>query len=227
ELVYGQGAVTLPEFVQIPRDDWQGHENLRRMVQTRFACYGNDDDGADGMVRRVFDDYTRLAAQTREREGVLRPAGISTFGREIEWAAPNGKRRASPDGHRLGAVLATNFSPSPGTDAKGPTAVLRSYCKMDFTKCPNCATVELKVHPDTVRGEDGVTALAGLMRGFVELGGLFLHIDVVDSAMLLDAQRHPEKYPNLAVRIAGWSARFATLNKNWQDMVIARTQQYA
>ena len=227
ELVYGQGAVTLPEFVQILRDDWQGHENLRRLVQTRFACYGNDDDGADGMVRRVFDDYTRLAAQTREREGVLRPAGISTFGREIEWAAPNGKRRASPDGHKLGAVLATNFSPSPGTDAKGPTAVLRSYCKMDFTKCPNCATVELKVHPDTVRGDEGVTALAGLMRGFVEMGGLFLHIDVVDSAMLLDAQRHPEKYPNLAVRIAGWSARFATLNKDWQDMVIARTQQYA
>ena len=71
-----------------------------------------------------------------------------------------------------------------------------------------------------------MTALAGLMRGFVELGGLFLHIDVVDSAMLLEAQRHPEKYPNLAVRIAGWSARFATLNKDWQDMVIARTQQY-
>ena len=63
------------------------------------------------------------------------------------------------------------------------------------------------------------------MRSFVRLGGCFLHIDVMDSALLLDAQRHPEKYPNLSVRIAGWSARFATLDKDWQDMVIQRTQQ--
>ncbi len=226
-LVYDQGRLTLPEFVAVLRADWEGHESLRRQIQTRIPCYGNDNDEADAMVRRVFDDYTDLAARVRERNGVLRPAGLSTFGREIEWAAPQGKRKASPDGHRVGAILATNFSPSPGTDAKGPTAVLRSYCKMDFTRTPNCATVELKMHPDTVRGEAGVTALAGLMRGFTDLGGMFLHIDVVDSELLLDAQRHPEKYPNLAVRIAGWSARFATLNKDWQDMVIARTQQRA
>lgn len=134
---------------------------------------------------------------------------------------------ASADGHRADEVLATNCSPSPGTDRQGPTAVIKSYCKCDFAKIPNGATVELKVHPETVKGEAGVEALAAMMRGFVRLGGWFMHIDVVDSAMLIDAQRHPEKYPNLPVRIAGWSARFATLNKHWQDMVIARTQQMA
>ncbi len=103
---------------------------------------------------------------------------------------------------------------------------MNSYCKLDFTRCPNGATLELKIHPETVRGEAGINALTALMRGFVRQGGLFMHIDVVDSAMLIDAQRHPDKYPNLSVRIAGWSARFATLNKSWQDMVIQRTQQY-
>ena len=226
KLVYEDRYITLPEFVAILRNDWDGQEHLRRLIHKRFTFYGNDDDEADAMLCRVFNDYTGLVAQVKEREGVRRPAGISTFGREIEWAAPRGPRKASPDGHHLGEVLATNCSPSPGTDGKGPTAVINSYCKLDFTRCPNGATLELKVQPDTVRGEAGVEALVALMRGFVRQGGMFLHIDVVDSAMLIDAQRNPEKYPNLAVRVAGWSARFATLDKNWQDMVIARTQQY-
>ena len=68
--------------------------------------------------------------------------------------------------------------------------------------------------------------MVALLRTFVDLGGWFMHTDVVDSAMLVDAQQHPEKYPNLSVRIAGWSARFATLTKDWQDMVIQRTQQF-
>ncbi|MCX6377526.1 MAG: hypothetical protein NTU88_16075 [Armatimonadetes bacterium] len=222
KLVYEDKLLTLPEFVGILRSNWEGQENLRRMILNRIEFYGNDSDEADEMVRRIYDDYTEIAARVRERNGVLRPAGISTFGREIEWRA---HRKASADGHLQGEILATNFSPSPGTDKKGPTAMLKSYCKMDYTKLPNVGTIELKVLPASVKGESGVKALVALMKSFVKLGGCFMHIDVVDTATLLDAQRHPEKHPNLAVRVAGWSARFATLDKNWQDMVIGRTQQ--
>ena len=227
QLVYEQKYLSLPEFVAVLRDDWRGHEQLAELIRRRFRFYGNDDDEADSMMQRVFNDYGQHAARVKERAGVLRPAGISTFGREIGWADGGDKasRRASPDGHRVGAVLATNFSPSPGSDRKGPTAVLRSCCSVDFRRTPNCAAVELKIHPVGLEGERGRDALVSLMRGFVRLGGMFLHIDVVDSAMLLDAQRHPDKYPNLSVRIAGWSARFATLNRQWQDMIIQRTQQ--
>jgi len=225
KLVYEDRYLTLPELVTILRNDWKDHEHLRRLVLNRFAFYGNDNDEADAMIRRVFDDYTAAMARTRERNGVIRPAGISTFGREIEWSRGEHPRPASPDGHHRGEILATNCSPSPGTDTQGPTAVIKSYCKLDLTKTPNGATLELKMHPASVKGERGVDAMVGLMRSFVRLGGWFMHIDVVDSAMLVDAQRHPERYPNLPVRVAGWSARFATLDKNWQDMVIARTQQ--
>ena len=228
KLVYEERYLTLPEFVRILRDNWSGSEHLRRLIQTRFEFHGNDNDETDAMVKKVFDDYTSLAGRVPERNGVKRPAGISTFGREIEWSTGATRvRTASPDGHPLGAVLATNFSPSPGTDRKGPTAVLKSHCKMDFTRTPNGATVELKVMPSSVCGDAGRDALVALMRSFVKLGGLFLHIDVVDSAMLIDAQRHPDRYPNLSVRIAGWSARFATMDENWQNMVIQRTQQRA
>jgi pyruvate-formate lyase len=226
KLVYEDRELSLADFVALLRENWAGRETLRQRILNRFACYGNDEDAVDDMMARLFNDYTGMVAQVRERSGVRRPCGISTFGREIEWSMAEASRCATPDGHRRGAVLATNFSPSPGTDRKGPTAVMKSYCKMDFTRTPNGATMELKVHPETARGEKGVETLAAMMRSFVKMGGFFLHIDVADSDLLRDAQKHPEKYPNLAVRIAGWSARFATLDEHWQNMVIERTQQF-
>lgn len=222
KVVFDEKLLTFREFVEVLRNNWQGQEPLRRLIASRIPTYGNDNNEADAMTQRVYDTYTDLVGQVKEANGVLIPAGVSTFGREIEWRAG---RKATADGHHVGEILATNFSPSPGTDVKGPTASLKSYCKMDFTKLPNIGTLELKVLPGSVKGEAGVDALVSLMRSFVRLGGCFVHVDVMDTALLLDAQRHPEKYPNLAVRIAGWSARFATLNKDWQDMVIGRTQQ--
>lgn len=222
KLVYDEKLLTLNELVDILKSNWEGQANLRKLVQNRVAKYGNDSSEADLMVKRVFDDYTNYVGKVKDRNGVLRPAGISTFGREIAWRP---QRKATAAGNLQNDLLATNFSPSPGTDTQGPTAVLKSYCKMDYTKLPNIGTVELKILPASVKGEAGIGALVALMKTFVKLGGCFMHIDVVDTAMLLDAQRHPEKYPNLSVRIAGWSARFATLNKDWQDMVIGRTQQ--
>ena len=222
ELVYQQKFISLPEFIQILKDDWKDNEPLRRLIQNRFEFYGNDNNESDAMLLRVFNDYTDIVAKVQERNGIKRPAGISTFGRELEWLP---QRKASPSGSKRDGVLATNFSPSPGTDRKGPTAVLKSYCKMDFSRVPNGATVELKILPSSLKGDNGIDALVGLTKTFIKLGGFYMHIDVVDSATLIDAQRHPERYPNLPVRVAGWSARFTTLNKQWQDMIINRTQQ--
>lgn len=222
KIVYDEKRLTLPEFIEILRNNWEGHERLRQEIRQTVELYGNDETAADAMIRRVYDDYVRLGSQIRERNGVLRPLGISTFGREISF---RDHRKATAFGAKSGEILATNLAPTPGTDKKGPTAVIRSFCGMDFEKLPNGVPLELKIMPGSVAGESGITALVALMRTFVELGGVFLHIDVVDSAMLKDAQEHPEKYPNLSVRISGWSARFATLNRNWQDMVIQRTQQ--
>jgi formate C-acetyltransferase len=222
ELIFEQKFLSFTEFVTILKQDWNGNEQLRKLIQTRFEFYGNDNSTSDAMLERVFNDYTAIVSKVKERNGIKRPAGISTFGRELEWLP---QRKASPSGNKHDAVLATNFSPSPGSDKKGPTAVLKSYCKMDYTRLPSGATVELKILPNSVKGENGIMALTGLTKTFVSLGGFYMHIDVIDSATLIDAQLHPDQYPNLPVRIAGWSARFTTLNKQWQDMIINRTQQ--
>ena len=225
KLVYQEGQLTLPAFSAILRENWTEREELRRQIRSRVTFFGNDDSHADAMMRRVYDTFTGLLAQVHARYGTLRPAGISTFGREGSAFLP--QRTATASGHRKGDILAPNFSPSPGSDTQGPTAVIRSHCTVDLGQLPCGTALDLKILPATLRGEAGIAALMALTRSFLALGGIFMQIDVIDAGVLRDAQAHPEQYPNLAVRVSGWSARFATLEQAWQDMIIARTEQRA
>jgi formate C-acetyltransferase len=221
-VVYDERRTSFADLVAGLRRNWDGSENLRQHLLGSLPRYGNDDSEADAMTKRVLDTFLGYAEAVHERDGVLRPAGVSTFERAVVWRK---HRKATADGHREGDILATNFSPTPGTDAKGPTAVLRSVGAMDLERVPNGTAVELKLDPASVAGESGLDALVGLLRGFVAVGGMFLQMDVVSSETLREAQRHPEQYRNLAVRISGWSARFATLSAEYQDLLIQRTQQ--
>ena len=121
--------------------------------------------------------------------------------------------------------MAGNDSPTPGTDTEGASAEIRSYCRADLRKQTCGAALDVRLHPSAVRGEDGVQALMALLRGFVRLGGFFMQIDSTDAAVLRDAQEHPENYKSLSVRVSGWNARFVTLNREWQRMIIERTEQ--
>lgn len=221
-LVYEEKRIGLQEFVRCLRANWEGYEDLRQHVWNSFKFFGNDNPEADAMTRRVFNDFVSLVRRVKVRNGVLRPPGVSTFGREIEWCKERG---ASATGRFAGEYLATNFSPSPGTDRLGPTAVIKSHCSMGLEKLTNGTALELKVFPGSVDGESGLDALIALIKSFIQLGGIFMHVDVVDNKTLLDAQVHPERHQNLAVRVSGWSARFVTLDKEWQDMIINRTMQ--
>ncbi len=222
KLVFDDRQLTLEQLVRMLRNNWDGSEDLRRQVARQFEFYGNGNAQADAMVRRVFDDFLTFVAKVKCRKGVLRPPGVSTFGREIDWRSQRG---ATAVGKRKEDILALNFSPSPGTDLKGPTAVIRSHCAMGLERLTNGTAIELKMHPSSVEGPAGTAALVSLMQTFLKLGGIFMHIDVVDNEVLRDAQAHPDKYQGLAVRVSGWSARFVTLNKDWQEMVINRSTQ--
>ncbi|MBN2452108.1 MAG: glycyl radical protein, partial [Lentisphaeria bacterium] len=201
--------------------NWAGHEDLRREICRDLVLYGNDEAEADAMLVRVYTDYVTLCREQPRCNGVLTPPGISTFGRELAF---RDGRAAQPFGSRVGDILASNLSPTPGTDRRGPTAVVRSFCKADFERLTCGTPLDLKIHPSSLRGEACLRSLVGLLQTFVALGGLYLQVDVVDAATLRDAQHHPERYPNLAVRVSGWSARFTTLDQTWQEMIIQRTE---
>ena len=221
-LVYGEGRMTLGELVELAASDWEGHEPERLRIWNGMTFYGNGDPDADAMFRRLFDDYTAIVAAIPRRAGVWRPAGISTFGREASAFLPF--RTATVFGKKRGEILAPNMSPTPGTDRGGPTSMIRSYCSVDFRKLPNGTPLDLKIHPSALMNDSGIEVLASLLETFIRGGGWYLQVDAVDTAVLREAQKHPERYPNLTVRISGWSARFATLSPEWQELVIQRTE---
>ena len=221
KIVYDEKKLTLPELLSILKNNWEGEESLRQFVLNRYTYYGNDNDEVDEIASRLLSDFADICTSFNGKCGYRFPAGVSTFGRQLEWSP---KRLASPHGRRQGEVLAANASPTPNTDKEGATAIIRSYCKADLSKLATGAALDIKLLPSSVESEDGLQALIALMRGFVSLGGFFMQPDVVDAALLREAQEHPENYQTLSVRVSGWNARFVTLNKEWQDMVIEQNE---
>jgi len=220
KLVFDEKKLTFAEFIGILRDGWDNHEELRRYVTDSYTYYGNDNDEADGIVVDIMRDFVESSRLVKCRNNVLRPPGISTFGRQIDW---KDSRANHAHGFRKGDILASNISPTPGTDKIGATAVIKSHCKVDYTKLTCGTALDIKLDPEAVKDEKGVVVIQSLLNSFLNLGGFFIQIDVTDNAVLLEAQKNPEKYQNLAVRISGWSARFVTLNDDWQRMIIERS----
>ena len=224
QLVYVEKKLTLPQLVDILRRNWEGEEILRQYVRTKYAYYGNDDDAADLWHTRLLNDFADIVHKCAESRAypVKFVPGVSTFGRQIDWL-PN--RVATAFGYRKGDILSGNDSPTPGTDCAGATAMIKSHCKADLVRQSCGAALDVKILPATLSGENGVDALVGLMRGFLALDGFFLQLDAVDVKTLLEARERPQDYKTLSVRVSGWNARFVTLNREWQDMIIERNAQ--
>lgn len=217
KLVFDEKKVSFSELMDILRGNWQGHEPLRQYAANHYRYFGNDNDEVDGLARHLLLRFSDFCNEESEGLPIRFPSGVSTFGRQIEWAP---HRMATPFGCCAGRVLSGNLSPTPGTDLDGVTSILHSYCKCKLERQVTGAALDVRLLSENVRGEEGVTALVSLMDGFVRMGGYFMQPDVASAECLRDAQRHPENYPTLSVRVSGWNARFVTLNRQWQDMVI-------
>ena len=222
-IVFREKRMTFADLVAALRSDWEGMEAQRLYIRNRITYYGNDSDGADAYTARVLDDFADLVNARKSDVPVKFVPGVSTFGRQIEWLP---RRTATAFGARKGEILSGNSSPTPGTDLSGATAIIRSYCKADLVRQTTGAALDVKLYPDTVDGENGAAALMALITGFIELGGYFMQIDVIDAAVLRAAQEDPAAFKTLSVRVSGWNARFVTLDREWQNMIIERTAQH-
>lgn len=221
KLVFDDKRLTFSELMTVLRQNWEGYEPLRQLALNKYVYYGNDNPECDSIAAALLEGFADACAEHDGISPFRFPAGVSTFGRQLEWAP---HRLAAPHGRKQGEVLAANASPTPGTDREGVTAMIRSYCAADLRKMVTGAALDCKLLPSSVAGEDGIGALVAIMRGFVTEGGFFLQPDVADAKILRDAQEHPEDYQTLSVRVSGWNARFVTLCKEWQDMVIGQNE---
>ncbi|MBQ8642231.1 MAG: hypothetical protein IJ480_08440 [Clostridia bacterium] len=220
KLVYEDKLVTLPELMDILEADWEGYETLRQTAMNKYIYYGNDNPEADAVTADILNAFADMVLAHAAETPIKFIPGVSTFGRQIDWL---GQRTASPFGMKKNTILAGNCSPTPGTDLEGATAIIKSYCRADLEKQVNGAALDIKLHPTAVQGENGLAALEALLTAFVELGGYFMQVDVIDAEVLREARKNPEAYKTLSVRVSGWNARFVTLSPAWQDMIIERT----
>ena len=211
----------MEEMLQALKDDWKGHEPLRQMVWNKTPFFGNDDDYADDIMRRVYDSLLGAIDGKHSTRGKTYHVNmLSTtchiyFGKKL-GATPNGRRAHLPQSDRT--------SPSHGADREGPTAVIKSLSKMDQQKSGG-TLLNQRFLPSVLAGETGIEKLARLIRSYFRMGGHHIQFNVVDTETLRDAQKHPENHRNLLVRVAGYSDYFVDLDVHHQEEIIARTAQ--
>lgn len=200
--------------------NWQGHDRLRRRALD-VPKWGNDDEYVDRIFLDLFADYVQwVRGQDNYLGAPYDPSMLA-----ISTPVPFGKAcGAFPDGRLATEPLADGVtSPFPGTDTHGPTAVIRSSRKVDHTQIRG-GLLNLKFHPTALSGEKGSRNLLALIKTYFTGPGFHVQFNVVDSQMLRDAQAHPDRYRDLVVRVAGFSAYWVEMSKPLQDQVIWRTE---
>ena len=219
-LVFAEKQVTMEQLLKALEDDFEGHEDLHRLVN-RVPKYGNDDELADRYAKLVAQIFCEEVARHRNtRGGVYLPGFLSMTTHEGFGSFVG----ALPSGRKAFQTFANGLSPCDGSDLKGPTACLKSIAKIDYSIATSGVSVNLKFSPVDLSGEEGTQILSALIRGYFELGGMHLQLNLVSRETLIDAQQNPQKYPELMVRVSGYSAYFVDLTKEVQDEIMARTE---
>lgn len=184
--------------------------------------FGNDLSEVDAFARDVAYTYTRPLESYKNPRGGQFQAGLYPVSANVPLGAQTG---ATPDGRLAHTPVADGVSPSAGKDVHGPTAAANSVSKLDHYIASNGTLFNMKFHPSALAGRNGLENFTALIRAYFDQKGSHMQFNVVSRETLLDAQKHPEKYKSLVVRVAGYSALFTTLSRSLQDDIIRRTEQ--
>lgn len=221
ELVFEKKTHTLDQIVGWLKSDFEDHETERQMLLNRMPKFGNDDPRVDTIAKEIVDLFDDLVSPYRTYRGGKYLLGIHS---ETNHIIQGMAHSASPDGRHQGEMLSPGCGPTSGMDRNGPTATLRSIAAIDYTKLGAGASANLRFNPTLFRTDANVEQFEAMVKAFFKQGGQHLQINVVDAETLRDAQRHPEKYQDLIVRVTGYSARFVELTFSTQEELIRRTE---
>ncbi len=184
--------------------------------------FGNDNAEVDALARDVAYTYTKPVEKYRNPRGGIYQAGLYPVSANVPLGEQTG---ATPDGRLAHTPVADGVSPSAGKDISGPTASANSVSKLDHYIASNGTLFNMKFHPSALAGKSGLEGFVSLVRGYFDQKGSHMQFNVVSRETLRDAQKNPDKYRSLVVRVAGYSALFTTLSKSLQDDIINRTEQ--
>ena len=184
--------------------------------------FGNDIPEVDAFARDVAYTYTKPLEKYKNPRGGMFQAGLYPVSANVPLGGQTG---ATPDGRLAHMPVADGVSPSAGKDVSGPTAAANSVSRLDHYIASNGTLFNQKFHPSALSGREGLEKFVGLIQSYFDQKGSHMQFNVVSRETLLDAQKHPEQYKHLVVRVAGYSALFTTLSKSLQDDIIRRTEQ--
>ena len=219
-LVYEERRISLSELAEVLRQS----ESIQEMLATRFPKYGNDHDEPDSIMSDLAEVFcSQIEIHSNPRGGRFQ-TGLYTVEAHTHMGRITG---TLPDGRRRCTALASGFSPSQGTDLSGPTAVVKSTTKVNHRLLGNGMVLDLKFHPSFFENEEKRQAFRHLVETYFRLGGMEIQFNVISREILLEAQKSPDEYRDLIVRVSGFSAYFADLARDTQDEIIARTEHFA
>ena len=198
------------------------YREIKRLIDETCPKYGNDIYEADMFARDVANTYTKEVEKYKNYRGGIFQAGLYPVSANVPLGAQTG---ATPDGRLAFTPIADGIGPASGRDVKGPTATANSVAKLEQGVASNGTLLNQKFHPSALAGMSGLTKFVALIRSYFDQKGMHMQFNVVTRETLLDAQKNPEKYKTLVVRVAGYSALFTTLSRSLQDDIINRTEQ--
>lgn len=221
EFVYDKKDVTLETLSAALAADWKGYEDLHTKVVKSLRKYGNDDAETDRYTEAMSAYFaSKVNNRPNARGGVYK--AIMHTAMEFVWEGE--KTGATPDGRYAGDEISKNGSPSVGMDREGVTALIKSALKArPYTYCESFC-VDVMLHPTAVSGDEGLEIMKSLLFMYMKNGGQTVQFNVFNTETLRDAQKHPEKYQNLQVRVCGWNVLWNNLSENEQNAYITRAE---
>ena len=218
--VFDDKRYTMDAMLHALDNDFEGEEKMRQYIIHHTPFFGNDDDRADDIARRVYDDLVNaIEGRPNTRGGRTHLNMLSTtchnyFG-QVCGATPNGRKAHF--------AISDGTSPAHGADTHGPTAVVKSLGKLDQTQSGG-TLLNMRFTPALLQRERDQQKLASLIRSYFKMGGHHIQFNIIDTATLRDAQSHPDDYRDLLVRVAGYSDYFNDMTRQLQEEIIARTE---
>ena len=219
--VYDNEKFSMDTLLKAMEANFEGYEAELNMVKNKTPKYGNDDDYADDIMKEVFNLYHgEVTGRPTVNGGQYRvdmlPTTCHVYFGEVMGASPNGRLAEKP--------VSEGISPEKGGDTNGPTAVIKSCAKMDHL-ITGGTLLNQRFAPSVVQGEEGLDNMANLIRAYFNMDGHHIQFNVFDKNVLLAAQKNPDEYKDLIVRVAGYSDHFNNLSRALQDEIIGRTEQ--
>jgi formate C-acetyltransferase len=221
KLVFEEKSVPMSKLIEAFDQNFEGQEPLRQRLINRAPKFGNDEDSVDLLANRVLHLWAdALKGHTNPRGGPWVPS-LYTLTANVGFGERCG---ATPDGRKAREPFNDNISPVHGRARKGPTAVARSVGKLDMVRINQGAILNMRFSPSTLQGDEGLAKFADFIRGYVRLGGWHNQFNVISTETLRQAQKHPERYRGLVIRVSGYSALFVELSPEVQEDIIARVE---